>query len=104
MDEHVYLRNSGILSSMKYDRLLTNYTVQFDNKVLPALTAPTTEVSLLTLKEGKTKERLIHILNSVATKPEIANSQYGPLTWGDVEGASDKVYLLFGWESVEVST
>ncbi|KAH9480657.1 hypothetical protein JR316_0007257 [Psilocybe cubensis] len=101
VDEHVYLRNSGILPSMKHDKFLTNYVVHFNNKVLPAMKAPTMEVTFFKLKKGKSKRQLNDILTSVATKPEIAGSPYAPLTWGDVEGTGDQIYLLFGWESLE---
>ncbi|PPQ78722.1 hypothetical protein CVT25_010725 [Psilocybe cyanescens] len=102
VDSPAYLRNTGLLSCIKYDAFQTNHTVHFNNNVIPALTAPITEVTLLTLKEGKTKGHLNQILNSVSTNPEIADNKYGALTWGDVEGTPDKFYLLFGWENAKV--
>ncbi|KAF8954299.1 hypothetical protein BDZ97DRAFT_489766 [Flammula alnicola] len=68
-----------------------------------ALTAPTTEVMVMTLKEGKTKDDLAAVLAVLGPKITAAEGAYEPLAWGETrEEPGKKFYLFLGWESTKV--
>ncbi|KJA21167.1 hypothetical protein HYPSUDRAFT_187695 [Hypholoma sublateritium FD-334 SS-4] len=75
------------------------YHIDFNHSPKAAVTAPTTEVLVLTLKEGKTKEQLDTIL--AATDPKIIadDGVFGPSAWGATQESEGVVVLLLGWES-----
>ncbi|KAF8950637.1 hypothetical protein BDZ97DRAFT_1933653 [Flammula alnicola] len=67
-----------------------------------ALTAPTTEVMVMTLKEGKTKDDLAAVLAVLGPKITAAEGAYEPLAWGETrEEPGKKFYLFLGWESTK---
>lgn len=82
------------------DGELKLHHVGFTKEFVPALTAPTTEILGITLKEGKTKEDLYKILGSLATKIE-AENKHGPVTWGQTVEDPQKFWLTIGWDSVK---
>lgn len=77
--------------------------VEFNHDVFGALDAPMTEITLFTLKEGVDKEELERVLLSVVDNHHIANSKYGPMSWGQIQGKPNQFYLLFGWETSQVT-
>ncbi|EPQ53605.1 hypothetical protein GLOTRDRAFT_100664 [Gloeophyllum trabeum ATCC 11539] len=72
--------------------------INFTKDPTPALEAPVTEVALVTLKPGKTKEEvgpLLHKLTGLPT-PGIVLS-----TWGPTVEKEETLIIAAGWESVE---
>ncbi|KDR82944.1 hypothetical protein GALMADRAFT_238635 [Galerina marginata CBS 339.88] len=75
--------------------------VNYIKDFVPALTAPTTEILGITLKEGKTKEDLENVLNKLAVRIDAANSKYAPVTWGPTVEDPKKFFLSIGWDSAK---
>ncbi len=78
------------------------YHIDFNNSPKAAVTAPTTEILILTLKEGKTKEHLDTILAAADPKIIADGGVFGPSAWGATQESSNVVILLLGWESSKV--
>lgn len=77
--------------------------VEFLQDPFPGLSAPTTEILDMTLKESKTKEDLYDVLNTLASKLDV-DSPYPPVTWGEFREEPGKGYaLVLGWNSSKVS-
>jgi len=66
-----------------------------------AMSAPTTEFVRLTLKEGKSKEELVSLLDKISKELDGAKGAYPPATWGpSVENEGTFIHLV-GWDNVE---
>jgi len=77
--------------------------VEFCKDFERALSAPVTEILLLTIEEGKTGEDLDRPLQTLAEGIDKASSKYAPAAWGVTLESSREYYTLVGWESVKVS-
>jgi hypothetical protein len=75
--------------------------VSFRDAPEPALAAPTTEVSVMTLKSGKTFADFDAALASIAPKVELEVGSVA-WTWGETKEDAEKLVLFFGWESSKV--
>ncbi|KAF9565779.1 hypothetical protein CPC08DRAFT_747796 [Agrocybe pediades] len=96
-----YPQSTGLMAAMDLTEPLSMNHIEFNRDYLSALTAPVTEIVLLTLNEGKTKEDLNRVFDSLAAKVDEVNSKYEPCAWGQSLEAPDKFYLIIGWDSVQ---
>lgn len=73
---------------------------RFDTDPTAALTSPTLEYVVLTVREGSSKNAVTEILQKIGHKdlPTVLGAAYGP-----VVEKEDAIVLAVGWESVEVS-
>ncbi|KAF8885684.1 hypothetical protein CPB84DRAFT_1733897 [Gymnopilus junonius] len=78
---------------------VTVYHVEFINPFEPSQSAPTTEILAITLKEGKTKEDLTNVVNTMSAKINAENPKHAPVTWGQTLEDEQKFYLTIGWDS-----
>jgi len=73
--------------------------VNFIQDPFPALSAPTTEIVDITLKEGKTKEDFYEAMTVLASKLAV-DAPYPQVAWGDSHEEPGKRYgLVLGWNS-----
>ncbi|KDR82943.1 hypothetical protein GALMADRAFT_134467 [Galerina marginata CBS 339.88] len=75
--------------------------IEYIQDFVPALTAPTTEILGISLREGKTREDLEKALAAVNSKVEVANPKYAPVAWGPTVEDPQKFWLNIGWESAK---
>ena len=78
------------------------YHIDFNHSPKASVTAPTTEILILTLKEGKTKEHLDTILAAADPKIIADGGVFGPSAWGATQESPNVIILLLGWESSKV--
>ncbi|KAF8885685.1 hypothetical protein CPB84DRAFT_1850290 [Gymnopilus junonius] len=76
------------------------YHVEFNKDFLPAISAPSTEILAMTLKEGKTKDELYTILGAIASNIDKDNTpEHRHATFGPTVEDPTKFYLSIGWKS-----
>ncbi|KII86517.1 hypothetical protein PLICRDRAFT_44116 [Plicaturopsis crispa FD-325 SS-3] len=74
---------------------------RFDTDPTAALTSPTLEYVVLTVREGSSKKAVTEILQKIGHKdlPTVLGAAYGP-----VVEKEDAIVLAVGWESVEAQS
>jgi len=78
--------------------------VEFLQDPFPALSAPTTEILIMTLKKGKTQEELYDVLTILASKMDV-DGPYPSVSRGEVREEPGKGYaLVVGWNNSKVRT
>lgn len=82
-------------------RLNMNH-VEFHSDFKPALSAPTTEVTIMTRKPEVLNELLIGFVDTIAADIDAKNAKYAPVTWGQAKEQDHRYYLIAGWDSPEV--
>ncbi|PPQ75090.1 hypothetical protein CVT24_010155 [Panaeolus cyanescens] len=74
--------------------------------ITPAFSAPLTEWLFLTLKDGKTKDDIIPLLNEIRDKlaedAKTISGLYVPMLWAQTVEDPRVFAALLGWDSVEV--
>ncbi|KAF8885687.1 hypothetical protein CPB84DRAFT_1750097 [Gymnopilus junonius] len=74
--------------------------VEFNKDFIPAVSAPSTEILEMALKEGKTKGELYTLLGLISSSIDEGNiPEYNPATFGPTVEDSTKFYLTAGWKS-----
>jgi len=76
--------------------------VNFIQDPFIALSAPTTEIVEMTLKEGKTKEDLYEVLTVLASKLDV-DAPYPPTAWGESQDETKRYGLVLGWNNSKVN-
>ncbi|OCH89086.1 hypothetical protein OBBRIDRAFT_40125 [Obba rivulosa] len=66
-----------------------------------ALAAPVTELALLTIKPGQSKEALLDIVKKLTTDGTPGEKGFVSAVYGTVAESDDTIALIAGWESVE---
>jgi len=67
----------------------------------PAFAAPVTELALLTLKPGESKDALVDILQKLTTRGTPGENGYITALYGTIVERDDMFALIAGWNSVE---
>ncbi|KAF4586510.1 hypothetical protein EYR38_010789 [Pleurotus pulmonarius] len=76
---------------------MDHITFSVDSKT--ALSAPTTEIAISTLKEGGDPQALSAALRDLATSIDAADGAHPPCCWGNSRERGKKFFLLVGWDS-----
>lgn len=76
--------------------------IDYLHDFFPALTAPVTEVLLMTLKDGKTKEDLDSILLPLGNKIDTKNIHNRPANQGVILEDPKQFVVTIGWDSIQV--
>jgi len=69
-----------------------------------ALEAPVTEVTIVSIKEGKTFEDIKPLGEALDANCHLVEGNHVPSSWGPVIQDSQKIGVAVGWDSVEVSS
>ncbi|KAF7364174.1 hypothetical protein MSAN_01076700 [Mycena sanguinolenta] len=69
--------------------------------VTTALTAPTTELVLWTLKAGVTIEEITPLFIELGRSLDIAKGAYPPSVWAPSKDSDKHILVFVGWDSVE---
>jgi|ERR1700722_5299988 len=77
--------------------------IPFEKSVTEALSAPVTEVVILTLKPGKSKDDLTTRVDDFLKVLENAEGAHAPGLFGWTIEKEDRAVAIFGWDSIEVN-
>ncbi|KAF9524296.1 hypothetical protein CPB83DRAFT_774039 [Crepidotus variabilis] len=82
------------------------FHIEFENDATSAFDAPTTEITWINLKEGKTKTDVRDVLNKhmgpkIMALPGVVS---GSASWNETVEDSNRFLLVIGWESSKVRT
>lgn len=102
MNHAEYPQIIGLAPSVGDGGIQMNH-VEFIDDFTPLLNAPTTEILKFRLKEGKSKDDVYNILQSLVPKVAALNNKYAPGTWGQTREEVDRFYLMTGWDSMQVN-
>jgi hypothetical protein len=76
--------------------------IPLDKSPIAALSAPVTEVAILTLKPGKSKAELMAAIVPAAAEVSKLRGLHPPIVYGCPVENENKVVALLGWDSVQV--
>lgn len=77
--------------------------VYFTTEPCKALSAPVTEITLLTMKEGITRENFVPLLATLVVSVGAVHGTVGGAAWGPVVENARQYALVVGWKDMEVS-
>jgi hypothetical protein len=76
--------------------------IPLDKSPMAALSAPVTEVTVVTLKPGRSKAELMAAIVLAAAEGSKLRGLYFPIVYGCPVENENKVVALLGWDSVQV--